>query len=195
MSFGSSALASAPLASEGAVQEVVADPVASISGGTFSVPQLVTLSTTTSGASIYYTTDGSTPDATDTLYSGAISISSTTTLKFIGIKSGATDSAVVTESYVISTSGDVGFSSTAIYAAMVNQVGATPKHINSKLLAFYQANGATSGVLGTAEKEFLLAQGASGTSVTTLWEDFLTTVQGYSGTLNDKLAQYWESLK
>ena len=44
------------------------------------------LSTTTTGASIYYTTDGSTPTPSSALYSGPISISDTTTLSAIAYK-------------------------------------------------------------------------------------------------------------
>lgn len=78
-----------------------ATPIASLDGGTFTSAQSVTLSTTTSGASIYYTTNGSTPTTSSTLYSGAISISQNTTLKAIAAKSGMTDSDVMSEAYVI----------------------------------------------------------------------------------------------
>ena len=75
--------------------------------GTYPVTQSVTLSTTTSGASIAYTTDGSTPTESGgavthgTLYSGAISISATTTLNAMAFHSGQTDSAVVSAVYTI----------------------------------------------------------------------------------------------
>ncbi len=58
-----------------------AAPTFNPGGGTFSTAQAVTISTTTGGASIRYTTDGSTPSETaETLYSGPVSISSTVTL-------------------------------------------------------------------------------------------------------------------
>ena len=52
---------------------------------------VVTITSVTQGASIYYTTNGDTPDATSTLYSGAsgtgpFTISGTTTVKAIAIK-------------------------------------------------------------------------------------------------------------
>ena len=102
--FASEPFASVPLAGQGAA-EVVADPTADNTTGTYVDSGDVVLSCTTDGASIYYTTDGSTPDSGDTLYSSAITISTTTTLKFIGIKAGATDSAVVTETYTITVGG------------------------------------------------------------------------------------------
>uniref|UniRef100_UPI00389953D7 chitobiase/beta-hexosaminidase C-terminal domain-containing protein n=1 Tax=Actinacidiphila alni TaxID=380248 RepID=UPI00389953D7 len=63
----------------------------------------MTISDATSGASIRYTLDGSTPTASSTLYSAPLTISSSTTVKAIGIKSGSTNSAVATASYTIGT--------------------------------------------------------------------------------------------
>jgi len=51
----------------------VANPGFSPAAGTYTSAQTVTISTTTSGASIRYTTDGSTPSSTvGTLYSGPV---------------------------------------------------------------------------------------------------------------------------
>jgi unsaturated rhamnogalacturonyl hydrolase len=84
----------------------VAAPTFTPAGGTYSSAQNVSISTTTAGASIRYTVDGSTPTSTTgTLYSGPVSISSTTTLKAIAYESGLTDSTVTTATYTISSSG------------------------------------------------------------------------------------------
>jgi len=68
--------------------------------GTYSSAQSVTISTTTTGASIRYTTDGvTTPTETvGTLYSSAITVSATTTIKAIAYKNGMSDSTVVSPS-------------------------------------------------------------------------------------------------
>jgi hypothetical protein len=80
----------------------VAAPAFSVAAGTYTSAQSVTLSTTTSGAAIRYTTDGSTPTSTSgTVYSGAVTISATTTLKAIAYESGWTDSAVASAAYTI----------------------------------------------------------------------------------------------
>lgn len=84
--------------------QTVATPTATPVAGTYATAQSVTLTTTTSGADIYYTTNGSDPTTSSTHYTTAIAISSTTTLKAIAVKSGMTNSAIMTASYVISAS-------------------------------------------------------------------------------------------
>ncbi len=78
----------------------VATPTFSPAGGTYTSTQMVTVSSTTGGASFRYTTDGSTPSETaGTIYSIPVSISTTTTLKVIGFESGFTDSTVTSATY------------------------------------------------------------------------------------------------
>ncbi|MGA2434112.1 MAG: chitobiase/beta-hexosaminidase C-terminal domain-containing protein, partial [Bryobacteraceae bacterium] len=77
-------------------------PTFSPTGGTSTTPQTVTLSTTTAGSSINYTTNGSAPSATaGTLYTGPITVSGTTTIKAVAFASGLTDSTVSTATYKI----------------------------------------------------------------------------------------------
>ena len=60
------------------------------------------IGTTTSGATIRYTTDGSTPTETaGTVYSSAVNISANTTLQAIAYASGMTDSPVTSGVYTI----------------------------------------------------------------------------------------------
>jgi hypothetical protein len=66
------------------------------------VPFPVTLSTSTPGASIRYTTDGSTPSATHgTLYTGPVIISGTTVLRSIAYLEGWESSTVDTHTYLV----------------------------------------------------------------------------------------------
>lgn len=64
----------------------------------------MTISCNTSGAEIYYTTDGTNP-AKDTgeKYTSAISVTRTTTIKAIAVKAGMYDSGVGTASYTKKT--------------------------------------------------------------------------------------------
>ncbi|HEX8705414.1 MAG TPA: polysaccharide lyase family 7 protein [Myxococcaceae bacterium] len=84
----------------------VASPVFSPAPGTYTSAQTVTLSSATSGASIRYTTDGSTPTSTSgTLYSGPLTISATTTVRAIAYQSGLANSPVTSGTYTIGSSG------------------------------------------------------------------------------------------
>ncbi len=76
-------------------------PTASPAGGTYTSEQSVHLSTSTAGASIYYTTDGTTPTSSSTLYTKAISVSKSMKIKAIAIKNGYTNSSVATFTYTI----------------------------------------------------------------------------------------------
>jgi regulation of enolase protein 1 (concanavalin A-like superfamily) len=84
----------------------VAAPAVSPAGGTYNATQSVTISSTTSGASIRYTTDGSMPSETaGTLYSGPVAVPSTTTIKAIAYESGMADSSVTSATYTITITG------------------------------------------------------------------------------------------
>jgi len=81
-----------------------AAPTFSVAPGFYSTAQTVTISTATSGATIRYTLDGTTPSATvGTLYSSAVTLSSSIQLKAIAYKSGMTDSPVTSGAYQIPT--------------------------------------------------------------------------------------------
>ena len=86
----------------GSAPETVATPTFSPAAGTFTSAQNVTISCTTSDATIYYTTDGKDPTTSSTQYGGLISVSSTSTLKAFAIK-GDAKSAVASATYTINT--------------------------------------------------------------------------------------------
>ena len=79
----------------------VATPTANPSGGTKYNNLSVTLNTTTSGAKIYYRTNGSTPDCSGSQYSTPILITTTTTLKAKACKVGLNPSGIMTEVYTL----------------------------------------------------------------------------------------------
>jgi hypothetical protein len=79
----------------------VATPTLSPPGGTYSTPQSVTLSDATAGATIYYTTDGSTPTTASTPYTAPISVTQTTTIRAMAAASGMADSNVASATYTL----------------------------------------------------------------------------------------------
>ncbi|MBV8629913.1 MAG: chitobiase/beta-hexosaminidase C-terminal domain-containing protein [Silvibacterium sp.] len=81
-----------------------ATPVFSPPAGSYSGTQMVTISDSTNGAVIYYTTNGTTPTTSSTKYSGAITVSSSETLEAIAIAPGFSQSAVAIAAYTISSS-------------------------------------------------------------------------------------------
>ncbi|MCL2064778.1 MAG: chitobiase/beta-hexosaminidase C-terminal domain-containing protein [Candidatus Cloacimonetes bacterium] len=82
--------------------EIVQTPYASHSGDIYLSPIPVILWTETIGASIYFTTDGSNPNASNGfLYSSPIAINSTTNLRFRAVLEGMISSEIVTEIYTL----------------------------------------------------------------------------------------------
>jgi hypothetical protein len=82
----------------------VSTPVISPNGGVYSTAQPVTITCPTSGATIYYTLDGSTPTAASSPYTGSLTISSSAVLKAVGVKSGADNSEVASATFSIGDS-------------------------------------------------------------------------------------------
>jgi hypothetical protein len=76
-------------------------PTFSIAAGSVTEGTTVALACATEGATIYYTTDGSEPTTASTVYTEAIVINETTTIKAFAVKEGKTDSPVVSATYTI----------------------------------------------------------------------------------------------
>ena len=80
-----------------------ATPAFSVAAGTFASAQTISITAATAGSSIYFTTNGSTPTTSSSLYSGAITVSATKTLQAIAVASNYNNSAVATAAYTIMT--------------------------------------------------------------------------------------------
>jgi N-acetylneuraminic acid mutarotase len=76
-------------------------PSFNLASGTYTSEQTVSIADTTPGATIYYTLDGSTPTTGSAIYSTALTVNQTTTIKVIATASGYTTSAVASAIYVI----------------------------------------------------------------------------------------------
>ncbi|MCH3915901.1 MAG: chitobiase/beta-hexosaminidase C-terminal domain-containing protein [Spirochaetia bacterium] len=101
--------ASSEVASKAVTVSTVTTPTFSPTGCTFSDTQSVTM-TSTSGATIYYTTDGTTPTTSSSHVTsgGSITLSATTTVKAMAVKSGIANSSVASTTYKTYSVGDEG---------------------------------------------------------------------------------------
>ena len=82
-----------------------ATPTFNPPAGTYAGSRSVTISDGTSGATIYYTTNNTTPTTLSTKYSGAITVAATETIQAIATATGMTQSAVAIASYTITPLG------------------------------------------------------------------------------------------
>ncbi|MEI9966943.1 MAG: chitobiase/beta-hexosaminidase C-terminal domain-containing protein [Candidatus Moraniibacteriota bacterium] len=87
----------------GVQAQTVATPTFSVISGQSTVSFNVTVSDATSGATIYYTLDGTTPTTSSTSVTsgGSISITKSETLKAYAVESGYTNSAVASATYQV----------------------------------------------------------------------------------------------
>ena len=87
----------------------VATPTFTPNGASsFTGTQSVTISCTTVGATIHYTTDGTEPTASSPVYSTALSLTSTTTVKAIAVKTDMNNSAIATATFTKYSGGGGG---------------------------------------------------------------------------------------
>jgi hypothetical protein len=78
-------------------------PAFSVAAGTYASAQTVSITAATAGSNIYFTTNGSTPTASSTRYTGAITVGASETLQAIAVASNYNNSAVVKAAYTIMT--------------------------------------------------------------------------------------------
>jgi hypothetical protein len=76
-------------------------PTLSLSAGTYDTTQTVTISDSTQGATIFYTTDGSIPTSSSFKYSGPISITTSETITAIATEAGYQQSSPVAATYIL----------------------------------------------------------------------------------------------
>jgi hypothetical protein len=100
-STGSGGISGGSSSGSGTNTGSVATPTAAPAAGIYTTAQLITLSSTTNGARIYYTVDGSPPTESSNLYAEPIAVLVTQTIKAISIKSDLSASSVRSFQYTI----------------------------------------------------------------------------------------------
>jgi hypothetical protein len=78
-----------------------APPFFSLAGGHYTTPQMLTLTDSTAGAVIYYTTNGTIPTTASTLYTAPITISTSETVIAIAAAPAHSNSNPSAKAYVI----------------------------------------------------------------------------------------------
>ena len=98
-------------------QLTAATPTFSPGTGTYGSAQTVTISDATAGATIHYTTDGTTPSASSTPYSGPITVSVAETVEAMAVATGYRNSVVASAAYTFGSTPVIndptGFASAA----------------------------------------------------------------------------------
>jgi uncharacterized repeat protein (TIGR03806 family) len=118
------------------VQAQVTTPVITPDGGSYSGPVWVQIATATSGTTIRYTVDGSTPTASSPTYTAPFQRAATTTVRAYATRSGFTDSAVASTTITVSGSSAYGLD----YRPPVTGV-AMPAVVSGSLPATLSATG------------------------------------------------------
>lgn len=130
--------------------ETVATPTFSPAAGLYEAEQDITISCTTAGASIYYTTDGAVPSTSSTLYTGTFKLAENKTIKAIAVKEGMNNSSVASATYTFALP----------YTSLAEFVSAAPT--TESALVLDAADGVV--IIGATSKN-LYVQDAAGTTM------------------------------
>ncbi len=122
---------------------VAGTPSFSPAGGSYSSAQSVAITSSTSGATIYYTTNGSTPTTSSAVYSGPVSVAASETLQAIAVASNYSNSPAATATYTIAlpAAGTPSFSPAGGSYSSAQLVAITSS--TSGATIYYTTNGST----------------------------------------------------
>jgi len=138
-------------------------------GGTYSAAQSVTL-TASEPATIYYTTNGSAPTFSSPVYSGAITIPSTSSLKFFARDTAGNSETVRTESYTIKLNQTITFGTLPAktygdgsFIVSATSSSGLPVSFTSSNSAVAIVSGSTITIIGAGTATITASQGGDGT--------------------------------
>jgi N-acetylneuraminic acid mutarotase len=119
-----------------------ATPTLSVAAGTYTSTQSVSIADKTTGATIYYTLDGSTPTTGSAKYSSALKVGQTTTINAIAVATGYLNSDVASATYTINLpAATPTFSPKAGTYSSIQTVAISDANANSTI--FYTTDGST----------------------------------------------------
>jgi len=158
------------------IPDTVSTPTFSVAAGTYTSTQQVAVSSATAGATIRYTTNGTTPTETSPLYSTEINVSATTTIKAIAYKAGMTASSVASAAYTIDIPNPVAVTGVSLnkstssieaganetLVATIAPTNATNKNVN------WTSSNTTVATVDSTGKVSGIAAGTSNITVTTV---------------------------
>jgi hypothetical protein len=175
---------SAPISVTGTTG-TTATPTFSPAAGTYATAQSVTISDSTVGASIFFTTDGTPPSTSSTKFTTAIAVSSTETIKAIATATGLAPSAIASATYTIQPV--IGTTTTLASSANPQVVGqnvtftATVKPVSGSGVP---TGSVTFTVNGTAQTPVTLNAGSASFSTNQLPVGTIPVSAVYSGDAN-----------
>ena len=159
--------------------EASGKPTFSPPAGTYSYPQAVSISTSLSGATIHYTSDGTTPDESSQIYTVPIIISTTTTIKSGAWKPGFDPSPVADATYTfyspVLTSILVAPQSAVLLPGNTQQFYATPQDQYGNPVTADIIWESSNTTVGTINSQGMFSALSKGT----------TTITASNGSIND----------
>jgi hypothetical protein len=161
---------------------VAAAPTFSPAAGNYSGAQTVTIKTATSGATIFYTTDGSSPatSATAVKYATPVTVSKTETLKAVATAAGYTNSEAATAAYTITVPVAAAPTFSPAAGSYSGAQTVTIKTATSGATIFYTTDGSSPATSATAIKY--------ATPVTVSKTETLKAVATHAGYTNSEAA-------
>jgi hypothetical protein len=150
----------------------VAAPTFSPGGGNYPSGVTVALSTTTAGATIYYTTDGSLPNVNSNVYTAPITVTSTMSINAVAVASGLLDSPFSTATYSIGSAPAVAFVQGAYAVPQTPQSSVAVTYSSSQgagdlnvVIVGWNGSATVTSVTDTMNTRYALAIGPTSNSV------------------------------